>query len=46
MKKQVYYLQDEPPEVENLITWLNYVGYEAIASGDLICLINEFYFPN
>jgi hypothetical protein len=51
MKKQTFYLQkpqDDPFLVGtySIIIWINYIDWQAIASGDLVCLLQEFYFPN
>jgi hypothetical protein len=49
MDKQIYHLRDESHPIEtcyNVINWLDFIGYDAIASPDLIVLIERFYFEN
>jgi hypothetical protein len=50
MNKLIFSLhyQEDPflIEVPSLIVWLDYVGTDAIATPDLICLIEEFYYSN
>jgi hypothetical protein len=49
MKKKIFYLfQDDPVLIEstNPIIWLDYCGSDAIATPDLIVLIEQFYFSN
>jgi hypothetical protein len=50
MKKLIFSLhfQEDPflIEIPCLIVWLDYLGCDAIATPDLICLIEEFYFSN
>jgi hypothetical protein len=49
MKTRIFILKnpDEPiRKTESLIIWLDYFGASAIATPDLICLIESFYFPN
>jgi hypothetical protein len=49
MKKRIFCLKppDEPiRRTESLITWLDYFGSSAIASPDLLVLIEVNYFPN
>lgn len=46
MKKTTHFLQ---PEIQNctLIIWVDYITDDIpIGSGDLICLLTEYYFPN
>jgi len=52
MKKEIFYLrtvQTDPYLIEicyNVITWLDWIGSDCIASPDLICLIEKFYFES
>jgi hypothetical protein len=49
MDKRIYYLRDESHLIEtcyNVITWLDRIGSDCIASPDLIVLIEQFYFEN
>ena len=51
MKKRIFHLR--VPDLEpvliksnSLIVWLDYIGADAIATPDLICLVEQFYYPN
>jgi len=52
MKKKVFYLREPGRDLflaenpESLICWLDWIGVDAIATPDLICLIEVNYFPN
>ena len=52
MKKKVFLLREpgrDPFTAENpesLITWLDWIGCDCIATPDLLCLIELTYFPN
>jgi hypothetical protein len=51
MKKETYFLKNQvdPLLVEtchSVINWLDWIGLDAIASPDLIVLIEQFYFES
>ncbi len=50
MKKKIFYLmptpEDQVQECCNVITWLTWIAYDAIANPDLIVLTEQFYFSN
>jgi hypothetical protein len=52
MKKRIFYLRERGRDIhlaenpESLICWLDWIGADAIATPDLICLIELCYYPN
>ena len=52
MKKEVFQLrkpQADPYLIEicySVITWLDWIGYDAIASPDLIVLVEQYFWEN
>jgi hypothetical protein len=51
MKKEIFYLKNQVDSnlIEtcyNVITWLDWIASDCIASPDLVVLIERFYFEN
>jgi hypothetical protein len=49
--KSIYYLQHQKDSfliesTSHIITWLDWIGIDAIATPDLIILTEQFYFEN
>ena len=47
--KTIFHLKEDPhriESIESLITWLDWVNLDAIATPDLIVLIEKYYFEN